>query len=222
MQIHEKKFGDIKGLVVKPEASKNGVLVLLHGVGSNERNLLDFGPLLASEKTIISLRSPIELASHAYAWFQVQFTATGPVHNWAQAEQGLKLLEAAVQDISIQYSVPLNEIIIFGFSQGAIMAIGLLLDSQLDLGGYVACAGRTLPEFADNDRKLDAKRLSHRKALVIHGVQDTKLPILHGRNTSEILAKAGPELTYKEFSSDHGISPEMVVSVKTWIESRSS
>jgi phospholipase/carboxylesterase len=43
------------------------VLVLLHGVGSNERNLLAVGPMLAPDRTIVSLRSPRIIGPEAYA-----------------------------------------------------------------------------------------------------------------------------------------------------------
>jgi predicted esterase len=82
------------------------------------------------------------------------------------------LLEETIRNISEAFHVPLDRIAVFGFSQGAIMTVGLALQSTLDLEKYVACSGRTLPEFASPSRTVPSDHISRRAIFVAHVVQD--------------------------------------------------
>ncbi|MBB5059311.1 putative esterase [Granulicella aggregans] len=57
---------------------KSSVLMLLHGVGSNERNMLPLGNGADPRLGVISVRGPLTLGTNAYGWFQVSFAASGP------------------------------------------------------------------------------------------------------------------------------------------------
>ncbi|RYZ89598.1 MAG: serine esterase, partial [Proteobacteria bacterium] len=155
-----------------------------------------------------------------YAWFHVRFTEQGPVHNWGEAKQNFILLEEALLEISKKYNIPLDHVAVFGFSQGAIMTIGLALSSNLKLETYVAASGRTLQEFAQFSKESPLPDYSNRKIFVSHGVQDSKLPITLGRNSQDVLKNAGLNLHYKEYSADHGISTEMSTDYKSWLSAK--
>lgn len=71
----------MKGIISFPENIPESILVALHGVGSNERDLVEVAEGMAPASLIISLRSPIVLSEDSYSFFHVQFTPTGPVHD---------------------------------------------------------------------------------------------------------------------------------------------
>ena len=50
------------------------LLLLLHGVGSNEYDLFELAPYLDKRFLIISARAPNTLGRDSYAWFEVSFT----------------------------------------------------------------------------------------------------------------------------------------------------
>ena len=62
------------------------LLLLLHGVGSNEYDLFGLAPYLDERFLIISVRAPNTIGPRSYAWFDVDFTPQGPVIDPAQAE----------------------------------------------------------------------------------------------------------------------------------------
>jgi phospholipase/carboxylesterase len=68
-----------------PQASNPPLLLLLHGVGSNEHDLFGLAPLLDQRFVVVSLCAPITLGPGNYAWFEVAFTPQGSVIN---PEQG--------------------------------------------------------------------------------------------------------------------------------------
>ena len=215
--ILEKKFGQLTALVKNEVGTSKQALVLLHGVGSNEQNILDVGLQFSSERQIISLRAPLVMGPQAYGWFHVQFTPQGPVHNWAQASDSFLILEDSLRAISEQTGIAMNKISVFGFSQGAIMTLGLALQSQLPLESYIACSGRVLPEFEKASIEKPISNYQDRKILVAHGQFDSKLPIVMGRNTERILRSANLNLVYKEYQAEHVVPQELVSDTQTFL-----
>ncbi len=216
----EQVYGRLTTLQISPSAKPTKALVLLHGVGSNETDLLGLAPLLSDDRLIVSIRAPIEMAPRAFAWFHVQFTESGPMHTWSEAETSLFLIEDALADLSKRSGIPLSQISVFGFSQGAIMTIGLALTSKLNLKMYIASSGRTLPEIASLAQLKPLAEPTSRHLYLTHGVSDSKLPIRKARETKEILQSKRLQLTYKEYDSGHTITPELLCDAKKWLSSK--
>ncbi|MGN4073742.1 phospholipase, partial [Burkholderia gladioli] len=61
-------------------------LLLLHGVGGNETNLLAVAEALDPRLEIAFVRGPLTLGPDQYAWFHVRFGPNGPSIDAAQAE----------------------------------------------------------------------------------------------------------------------------------------
>jgi phospholipase/carboxylesterase len=93
-------------------------VVLLHGHGSHERDLIGLAPLVTSGRPWVSLRGPVELGGDSAAWFRVN-RPHGP-------------LPGAVDEATsalwrwIDAHIPGRSIIPIGFSQGGAMALQLL------------------------------------------------------------------------------------------------
>ncbi len=208
--------GTMKGLISFPDKKPESIIVALHGIGSNERELVSVAIAIAPDSLVVSLRSPIELAQNSYSFFHVQFTPTGPVHDWYEAKKNFELLERELQYLSTQYDIPLNKMTVMGFSQGSIMTMGLLLQSKLDIGHYVCFSGRTLPEFSDF-AKLHPEIGRNRKVFLAHGTQDNTLPVALAHRSKDVLEGINAKLTYKEFEGGHGVSEETLNEVREWL-----
>lgn len=218
MQIWQPyQSAQFNGLIAEPQQQPaSGIIVLLHGVGANEQSLCSVGEYLAAGHLVISLRAPLNLGTNAYGWFQVQFTANGPVHNWPQALNSLQLLEKELSNISQHYAVSPENITVAGFSQGAIMAMGLALQSRLTLGSYLCFSGRTLPQFAAFATE-HPQFAAGRRIFLAHGVYDSKLPVHFARTTHELLDTLNCQLSYHEFNGEHEITLPVLTEAKTWL-----
>ena len=53
------------------------LLIMLHGYGSNEKDLMQLAPSLSPEFRYISVRAPQEMDFGMFAWFPLEFTPTG-------------------------------------------------------------------------------------------------------------------------------------------------
>lgn len=214
--MQEQSFGKLSAITRAPPGKPSGALVLLHGVGSNELNMLELRPMLTENRLVVSLRAPINMGINSFAWFHVQFTAGGPVHNWNEAQSSLILIEEALKDLSEKTGIPMGKISVFGFSQG-VMTIGLGLCSKLSLEKYVAASGRTLPEFAQASTQSPLADYNQRKVFIAHGINDEKLPVSLARATHKIMTAANLNLTYKEYSADHSIPTELITNARDWL-----
>ncbi|HEV2582865.1 MAG TPA: alpha/beta fold hydrolase, partial [Ktedonobacteraceae bacterium] len=130
-----------------PEASNAPLLLLLHGVGSNEHDLFGLAPLLDQRFIVLSLRAPNTLGPGSYAWFEVAFTPQGPVINPEQAEQSRQLLIDFIGQAVATYGANPRQVYLMGFSQGAIMSASVALTRPDLVAGAVLMSGRILPEI---------------------------------------------------------------------------
>ncbi len=197
------------------ETSAPPLLLLLHGVGSNEHDLFGLVPFLDERFLIISVRAPNTLAPGSYAWFEVDFTPQGPVINPAQAEASRKALIAFLGEALTTYDADPKQVYLMGFSQGAIMSASVALTHPDLVAGAVLMSGRILPEIQPLIASPEA--LENLPFLVVHGTADTVLPINHGRTSRQHLSSLPVELTYHEYPMGHEVSQESLVDVSAWL-----
>ena len=120
------------------QASHPPLLLLLHGVGSNEHDLFELAPLLDKRFLILSLRAPNTLSQGSYAWFDVTFTPQGPLIDPQQAEQSRQLLIDFIGQAITTYGANPGQVYLMGFSQGAIMSASVALTRPALVAGAVA------------------------------------------------------------------------------------
>jgi phospholipase/carboxylesterase len=106
---------------------KPPLLIFLHGVGSNERDMFSLARSFDPRFVVVAARSPITLGPDSYGWFRVQFTDRGPVIDGAEAKQGWELLSRFIDEAVDAYGAAATRVFVGGFSQGGIMSINAML-----------------------------------------------------------------------------------------------
>jgi len=76
-------------VVRKPKiySEKPPMLLLMHGVGSNEEHMDSLAQRLPEEFLIISARAPFENSPTSFRWFEVNFVKGVPSINEMEAEK---------------------------------------------------------------------------------------------------------------------------------------
>lgn len=197
------------------QESSPPLLLLLHGIGSNERDLFGLAPFLDERFLILSLRAPIMLEPDSYAWFELVFTPQGPIINPKQAEASRNTLIAFINGAVETFSANPKQVYLMGFSQGAIMSASVALTRPDLVAGVVMMSGRILPEI--EPLVAAPKELQGLPFFVAHGTEDMVLPITHGRGTREILASLSVELVYREYPMGHEVSEESLADATNWL-----
>ena len=202
----------------KKEAGTPPLLMLLHGIGSNEHDLYGLAPFLDERFLVISVRAPNTLGPGSYAWFEVDFTAQGPVINPEQAEISRKTLITLLNEAVTSYGADPERVYLMGFSQGAIMSASVALTQPELVAGVVMMSGRILPEI--QPLIAPKEELAGLPFIVVHGTADTVLPITYGGASRELLSSLPVELTYHEYSMGHEVSQESLNDVTTWLSAK--
>jgi phospholipase/carboxylesterase len=211
----------------RPGADDDGtrppLLVLLHGVGANERQMAALAPAFDPRFVVVSARSPIQLgrgpSGHdAFAWFHVTFTAQGPVIDRDEAAAGWAHVARFAEEAAVAYGADPARTYVAGFSQGGIMALAALLTAPERFAGAAVMSGRLLPEVLPHAAAPD--RLRDRPVLVVPGVHDDKLGTKPARWAREQLDRFPLDLTYRELPMGHAVTPESLGEVAAWLTAR--
>jgi len=191
------------------------LLILLHGVGSNERDLFGLATDLDPRFTVISARAPLTLPYGGFGWYPVQFTPQGPVIDMTAAQTSQAALNQFIEQAQAAFEVPPERTLLMGFSQGAIMSLNTLLTNPERIGGVVAMSGRLLPDAESS--YVAPERLDGFPVIVVHGTFDDVLPIGDGRAVRALLEKRPVKLTYHEYPMGHHISDASFADIQRWL-----
>jgi phospholipase/carboxylesterase len=200
---------------VRAAGEQPPLLLLLHGIGSNEADLFSLAPYLDGRFLVASARAPVVLGYGAYGWFNIEFTPAGIVADVAQARASLRQLAIFVDELIESYATDPRRVYLLGFSQGAMMSLSLMLSHPSKVAGVVAMSGR-LPAESLADLR-DANALAGLPVLVTHGTLDQVLPVENGRAVRDALSKLPVALTYREYPMAHEVSQESLRDVAAWL-----
>lgn len=199
-----------------PAAEPEGLLVLFHGRGADERDLFPLLDLFDPERRLLAVtpRGPLHLPPGGAHWYVVQeigypdpatFTETfGLVSRW-------------LDDLAAESGLSLERTVLGGFSQGAVMTYALGLGAGRPRpAGLIALSGfmPTVPGF-----ELDLSSPLPRVAAG-HGALDPVISVDWGRDARSRLEAAGAELTYRETPGmGHAIDPAFARELSVWVAS---
>ncbi|MEO0540302.1 MAG: alpha/beta hydrolase [Cyanobacteria bacterium P01_A01_bin.105] len=180
------------------------VLVLLHGWGANAQDVAGLADYLQLPKTRMFFPNgpfahPMTPVGRMWYGFPPSYDFRSPpmFEGQADLQQSRQLLLNWLETLPEQTGIPLEKTILGGFSQGGAMTLDV--GPRLPLAGMMVLSGYVhLPEVP--------KAVSDRPVLVIHGRQDTVVPIgLAGESRSQLQAQ-GLTVNYQEFDMGHEIS----------------
>jgi phospholipase/carboxylesterase len=202
----------------KIENNKTPLLILLHGVGSNEKDLFSFADKLPDNYLVISARAPYAIGPDSYAWYEVDFSTGTPVINKEKAEKSRNTIIEFIDDLKKTYTFDDKQIYLCGFSQGAIMAYSVGLTRPDKIKGIAIMSGRLLEEVKPLIKPSD--QLKQLQVFISHGTQDNVLGIHYAKESIAYLKTLGINPTFKEYSEGHGINTNMLTDLVNWLNSK--
>jgi phospholipase/carboxylesterase len=191
-----------------------GALVLLHGRGADEHDLLPLLELLDPERRLLgaTARGPLSLPPGGAHWYVVRrvgypdpetFLATYPE------------LAGWLDDMLAEHGIPHERTVLGGFSQGSVMAYALGLGARRPrLAGILALSG-FLPEVEGFE--LDLGKAAGLPVAIGHGTHDPVISVEFGRDARDRLTDAGAAVTYRESPIPHTIDPGFLRELSGWL-----
>jgi phospholipase/carboxylesterase len=186
---------------------EHGALVLFHGRGADEYDLLPLLDGLDPRKRFDGFcpRAPLTLSPGAAHWYIV------PRVGYPDPDTFAIGYAAAAGFVD---SLPHSRIVLGGFSQGAVMALALATGVGRPRPAAVIAFSGFLPEVdgwqLDEDDELPP-------IAIVHGTEDAVIPVEFGRRTRERLEEVGATVTYNERPIGHTIHPEDVTNLSAWL-----
>ena len=193
---------------IAPEgAGPSRTLVLLHGFGADEHDLLPLARELDPSLRIVSLAAPIALEQGGKAWYRLQEGPQGISFDPREVLEAGKIALEAVEDIALESPDP----ILCGFSQGAGMALAAALENPGRVSTILALSA------VPPRREGDGKGL---RVFLGHGTFDPLIPVQVGRATRDLLGKLGARVTYREYPMGHMICAEELADARNFLANR--
>ncbi len=182
------------------------VLLLMHGYGSNERDLPSLVPHLPGGLQWASVRAPLAMGYGGYAWFPLE-------DNWLDPEPIAAATDLLWEwiDTTVGAEAPL---LVVGFSQGGLMGTQLLRTRPERVAKLGILGG-----FALNTPQGADARLAESRPAVFwgRGTADTVIPAAYVEMTREFL-EAHTTLTERAYPRlGHSVSTEELADLKAYL-----
>ncbi len=188
-------------------------LLLLHGRGSNEDDLLSLGPQLDNRLAVVSARGPFALGPSSYYWYDLEASLAGRPSK-DSIENSLQLVSDLLHEMVERYQVDPQRMLVGGFSMGGAMAAAAILTLPRQVYGGLILSGY-LPIHSNLDFKPE--EAAGHPIFQAHGTQDSVLPVELGRMTRDYLAKTPLDLTYREYPIGHEVSAAELADARAWV-----
>ena len=189
------------------EGVAEGALVLIHGRGANENDLLGLHDALDPERRLHGYcpRGPLSYPPGGAHWYAVRQVGFPDPESFAV---GYGALTAWID------SLPHERIVIGGFSQGAVMSFAAGLGVGRPRPAGLLCFSGFIPGV--DGWELDTAR-PFPPIAIGHGTYDPVISVDFGRSARERLEDAGATVLYREAPLDHAIEPAFVAQLQPWL-----
>ncbi len=194
------------------------MLILLHGVRSNEDDLFALTPYLDERFCIVSARAPQALGLGQYGWYHVNFLPDRIEKDAREMEQARRQLIAFIREAITAYEVDPRQVYLMGFSQGAIMSLAAILTAPELFAGAVVMSG-SLPDEVLSEAAAP-EQLKGISLLVVHGLYDDIIPIAQARRMSAYLTGLPVNMEFRDYPMRHQISDQSLDDVAGWLIAR--
>jgi len=207
------------------------IVVLLHGFGAPGEDLV---PLWKALKLVQPVRflfpeAPIKLNafSDGRAWWMLDMEkiardmASGKGRDTHSIPPGLHEARAAVMAfldaLEQQWKVSSSQMVLGGFSQGAMLACDVLLHTERPFAGLVVMSGTLISQ-----REWE-KRVTGRRGLAIfqsHGTQDPLLAFSTAERLRDLFVKGGLSVDWHPFPGGHEIPFPVLQGLQSFLTNR--
>ncbi len=192
-----------------------GLLVLHHGRGTDERDLIALADFLDPERRlrVVTPRAPLQLpGSPGYHWYLVPRVGYPDPETFEAARAALAELHDRLWE---ETGIGPGRTVLGGFSMGTVMSYATALSAErpavagiLAFSGFVPTVEGWEPSLADR---------TGTRAFVSHGRRDPVIGIEFAERARALLEEGGLDVTYRESELGHQIDPAHLREAATWL-----
>lgn len=182
-------------------------LLMLHGTGGDEREIIHLGRSLAPGAALIAPRGRVSEGGMA------RFFSRSPEDpfRFPDLEERIDELAAFVRAALLEYGLGTSRLYAVGYSNGANAATALLLRHPGLLHGAVLLRG-LLPAQAPEDLHMGDVRV-----LIAAGEDDVMIPAPMARTLAATLRQRGADVTEHWSARGHGLGQDDLDAASAWL-----
>jgi thioredoxin 1 len=189
------------------------LLLLLHGIGSNEHDLASLAPIIDPDGHFVTVcpRGPYGYGP-GFAWFRME----SPELAGGTITSSLEAIDEVVDGACDQYGTKREDMVVGGFSMGGAMSLVYTFraSSNPRPAGVLVMSGFLPGELPISfDWSPPAPPV-----LMQHGSQDPMVPLARARLAAEALREQNVPLVFREYPMEHTVSPESARDAKDWLD----
>ncbi len=194
-------------------AGDGPLIVLLHGYGSSPEDIVSVadrsdvpeGARFAFPRAPEPMRAPQGSPGSGFMWWPFttdlhDLTTTHLPELPAARRDVLAFLDAEQERLGIGS----EQIVLGGFSQGAILALDVALHDDRPLAGLILLSG-TIVEEAELVPHIPSRR--GLRVFLAHGTADAVLPYAHASHLVDLLRAGGLDVQVRTFDGGHTVPP---------------
>ncbi len=192
-----------------------GLLVLHHGRGTDERDLIGLADHLDPERRlqVVTPRAPLQLpGSPGFHWYLVPRVGYPDPETFEAARAALAELHDRLWE---ETGLGPERTVLGGFSMGAVMSYATALSAErpaaagiLAFSGFVPTVDGWQPALADR---------SGTRVFVSHGSRDPVIGIEFAEAARALLEEGGLDVVYRTSELGHRIDPAHLREAATWL-----
>jgi phospholipase/carboxylesterase len=203
----------------RPAAGEpEGLLVLHHGRGTDETDLLRLADLLDPGRRlhVVTPRAPLTLpGSRGFHWYLVPKVGYPDPASFAAAREALAELH---DELWRQTGLGPERTVLGGFSMGCVMSYALGLDARRPAPAGILAFSGFIPTVPGWEPDLEDR--SGLPVLISHGSRDPVISVEFARDATRRLRDAGLAVEYHESELGHQIDPAHLAAASRWLDDR--
>jgi predicted esterase len=191
-----------------PTGVNDVTLLLLHGTGGNEEDLLPLGQFLFPDAALLGVRGKVLEGGMPRFFRRLAEGVFDEEDLILRTHELARFVEEAVQT----YALNPKRIIAVGYSNGANIAASLLfleptvLSAAVLLRAMVPLQPKVLPDLTD------------KRVLMLSGRQDPLIPSHNTEKLADLFGQAGADVTLKWQDAGHGLTNPEIAIAQAWMQ----
>jgi phospholipase/carboxylesterase len=196
------------------EGDAVGLLVLHHGRGADEHDLLPLADLLDPQRRlhVVTPRAPLTLpGAPGYHWYLVPRVGYPDPGSFRAA---YRALAAFHDELWQRFSLAPDATVLGGFSMGSVMSYALGLGPERPAPAGILAFSGFIPTVEGWEPQIPRRT----GAFIAHGRADPVIDVEFARAANRRLEDAGMAVDYHESDGGHTIDPTTIGAAAAWLE----
>jgi phospholipase/carboxylesterase len=192
-----------------------GLLILHHGRGADEEDLLGLADVLDPEQRlhVVTPRGPLTVPGWpGYHWYTVPRVGYPDPETFRRAYAGLSAFHDEIWEHT---GIEPERTVLGGFSMGSVMSYALGLAGERPTPAGILAFSGFIPTVEGWQPDLGSR--TNLPVFIAHGRQDPIMDVAFARRAHELLDAAGLPVSYHESDAGHHIDPSHIPSAITWL-----